>query len=146
LYRSDDLFSHPLGAKLMHFTALITLASLLFYASIGFAVAQARARCKVQAPATTGDPAFERIYRVQMNTLEWLPIYIPCLWLFGFFVSDLGAAALGVVWIFGRYLYRKGYEEAPQKRGRGFVIQATATAVLLVGSAFDIIYRMATGQ
>ena len=130
----------------MHLTALVTLTSLLYYASIGAAVAKARSRCKIAAPATTGDPAFERIYRVQMNTLEWLPIYIPCLWLFGFFVSDVGAAALGLVWIFGRYLYKKGYVEAPEKRGRGFTIQATATAVLLIGAAFDIVFRMITGQ
>jgi uncharacterized membrane protein YecN with MAPEG domain len=130
----------------MHFTALVTLASLLFYFSFGVAVAKARVRYGVKAPATTGDPAFERIYRVQMNTLEWLPIYIPCLWLFGFYVSDLGAAALGAIWIFGRYLYKTGYEEAPEKRGLGFSIQATVTAVLVVGAAFDIIFRIATGQ
>jgi glutathione S-transferase len=129
----------------VHFTALITLASLLFYVLIAFAVAKARVRCNVKAPATTGDPAFERIYRVQMNTLEWLVIYLPCLWLFAFYVSDAGAAALGAVWIAGRYLYKEGYEEAAEKRGRGFAIQAGATLVLLLGAMLGILYRMATG-
>jgi glutathione S-transferase len=129
----------------LHATALITLASLLFYANLGLAVAKARGRYAIKAPATTGDLAFERIYRVQMNTLEWLPIYIPSLWLFAFYVSDLGAAALGIVWIAGRFLYRKGYEDAPEKRTLGFAVQATATAVLLVGAALGVIYRMATG-
>jgi glutathione S-transferase len=129
----------------VYFTALITLASLLFYGMLGVDVAKARVRCNVRAPATTGDPVFERIYRVQMNTLEWLPIYIPGLWLFGFYVSDLGAAALGVVWIAGRYLYKTGYEEAPEKRSLGFTIQMIATTILLFGAAIAILYRLATG-
>jgi glutathione S-transferase len=112
---------------------------------LGVDVAKARVRCNVRAPATTGDPVFERIYRVQMNTLEWLPIYIPGLWLFGFYVSDLGAAALGVVWIAGRYLYKTGYEEAPEKRSLGFTIQMIATTILLFGAAIAILYRLATG-
>lgn len=130
----------------MHFTALITLASLLFYALLAVDVAKARVRCNVRAPATTGDPVFERIYRVQMNTLEWLPIYLPCLWLFGFYVSDLGAAAVGIVWIAGRYLYKTGYEEAPEKRHLGFMIQMSATTILLLGAAIAILYRLATGH
>lgn len=134
------------GSQVVHFTALITLASLLFYVYLGVDVARARVRCNVRAPATTGDPVFERIYRVQMNTLEWLPIYIPSLWLFGFYVSDLGAAAVGVVWIAGRYLYKTGYEEAPEKRSLGFMIQAMAAAVLLFGAAIAILYRLATGH
>jgi glutathione S-transferase len=129
----------------VHFTALITLASLLFYVLLAVDVAKARVRCNVRAPATTGDPVFERIYRVQMNTLEWLPIYIPSLWLFGFYVSDLGAAAVGAIWIAGRYLYKTGYEEAPEKRHRGFMIQMSATTILLLGAAIAIVYRLATG-
>jgi glutathione S-transferase len=129
----------------MHFTALITLASLLYYASLGFSVAKARVRYGVKAPATTGDETFERLYRVQMNTLEWLPIYIPCLWLFGFYVSDLGAAALGLVWIFGRTIYKNAYVAAPETRSLGFAVQATATAVLMAGVVFDIVYRFALG-
>jgi glutathione S-transferase len=129
----------------MYFTALITIASLLFYLSLGLAVAKARVRYGVKAPATTGDETFERFFRVQMNTLEWLPIYIPCLWLFGFYVSDLGAAALGLVWIIGRYIYKNAYVAAPPTRSLGFAVQATATAVLMVGVVFDIVYRFALG-
>jgi glutathione S-transferase len=130
----------------LSFTVLTTLASLLLYLWIGFEVAKARVRCKVKAPATTGDPAFERLYRVQMNTLEWLPVYLPCLWLFGFYVSDLGAAALGIVWIAGRVIYKRAYAAAPETRGRGFTIQAAATSVLLFGTAVDVLFRLVTGH
>ena len=63
----------------------------------------------MSAPAVTGDERFERIFRTQQNTLEWLPIYLPSLWLFACYWSDLVAAALGVVWIIGRILYAQGY-------------------------------------
>lgn len=131
---------------MLYYTSLVTLASVLFYAYTGVSVARARGQYKIAAPATSGHPNFERIYRVQMNTLEWLAIYLPSLWLFGFFVSDLGAGLLGVLWIFGRYLYKRGYEEAAEKRSRGFIIQALATTVLLFGSLVDILARMAFGD
>ena len=129
-----------------YFTALTTLAALSFYASLSYEVAKARGRYGVKAPATTGDAHFERIYRVQMNTLEWLVVFLPCLWLFAFYVSDLGAAALGAVWIFGRYLYKQAYVAAPETRGFGFAVQATAAALLLIGTALDIVLRLAMGD
>ena len=39
-------------------------------------------------PAISGNPDFERVFRVQMNTLEWLPIFLPSLWLFAIYISD----------------------------------------------------------
>jgi glutathione S-transferase len=134
------------GEAHLYFTVLTALASLLLYLWIGFEVGKARVRCKVKAPATTGHPEFERFYRVQMNTLEWLVVYLPCLLLFGFYVSDLGAAALGIAWIAGRVIYKRAYVAAPETRGRGFVIQATATSVLLFGTALDVLFRLATGH
>ena len=81
---------------MLYYTALVTLASVLFYAYLGVRVALARGQYNVAAPATAGHPIFERIYRVHMNTLEWMVIYLPCLWLFGSYVSDPGAGLLGL--------------------------------------------------
>ena len=131
---------------MLYYTALVTLASVFFYAWLGFAVGKARMDYKVAAPATTGHPAFERLYRIQMNTLEWMPIHLPCLWMFGFYVSDAWAGALGLVWIFGRYIYKRGYEAAPEKRSRGFAVQAAATTILFLGVLIDIFARMAFGD
>jgi glutathione S-transferase len=131
---------------MLYSTALAPLASVFFYAWLGLGVARARAEYKVAAPATIGHPVFERLYRVQINTLEWLPIYLPCLWLFGFYVSDVWAGALGLVWIFGRYLYKRGYEEAPEKRSMGFAVQSVAVIVLFLGVLIDIFARMAFGD
>ncbi len=81
-------------------------------------VSKARAAFGIKVPATAGNPNFERVFRVQMNTLEWIPIFLPSLWLFAIYISDAIAAALGLVWIAGRILYMTGYSQAAAKRGR----------------------------
>jgi glutathione S-transferase len=127
---------------MFHFTALVTCLAVLVYFLIGYRVAAARGAYGVKAPATTGHPDFERIFRVHMNMLEWMPIFLPALWLFALYVSDAIAALLGVVWIVGRILYMTGYTEAASKRGRGFTIQATAAGVLWTGATAAIIWRL----
>ena len=101
-----------------HLTAIVTLLAILLYFSTAVLVARARRRTGIKATATTGDPEFERAFRVQMNALEWMPILLPAMWLFA--VGDAGAAAGGVVWIVGRALYIQGYSQAAEKRGTGF--------------------------
>ncbi len=128
---------------MFHFTALVTCLAILIYFLTGVRVSQARGTYGVKAPATTGDPDFERIFRVQMNTLEWMPIFLPALWLFAIYLSDAVAAALGLVWIVGRILYMTGYMEAAGKRGRGFVVQASAAMTLWAGASAAIIWRLA---
>jgi glutathione S-transferase len=126
-------------------TALVTLAAVLVYFYTGILVARARQKFGVAAPATTGNPDFERAFRVQMNTLEWMPIFLPLLWLFAFTVSDWAAALIGLVWIAGRILFIRGYSEAADKRHRGFTIQGAACGALLVGAVAGIVWRMVQG-
>lgn len=125
-----------------HYTALVTLLSLLFYFYTSTRVSKARTEFGVKAPATSGNPDFERVFRVQMNTLEWLPIFLPSLWLFAIYVSDWLAALIGLVWIAGRIAYLIGYAQAAAKRGPGFGIQALAAGVLLIGSLGAILWRI----
>jgi glutathione S-transferase len=126
-----------------HLTALVTCLALLAYFLISFRVGKARTTYGVKAPAISGNADFERIYRVQMNTLEWMPIFLPALWLFAIYVSDAIAAALGIVWIVGRILYMIGYAEAANKRGRGFGIQGFAAFALWLGAIVGILWRLA---
>jgi glutathione S-transferase len=127
---------------MFHFTALVTCLAILLYAFTGFRVAQARAAFGIKAPAVSGDPDFERVFRVQMNTLEWMPIFLPSLWLFAFYISDPIAAAIGLVWIAGRILYMTGYSQAANQRGRGFHIQAIAASLLWLGALGAIAWRL----
>jgi glutathione S-transferase len=128
-----------------HYTALVTCLALLFYFYTSVRVARARAAFKIKAPAISGNPDFERVFRVQMNTLEWLPIFLPSLWLFAVYVSDLYAALAGLVWIAGRVLYMIGYEKAAEKRSPGFFVQSLAAGVLLLGSLGTIAWRLMHG-
>jgi glutathione S-transferase len=125
-----------------HFTALITCLAILFYFFTSVQVAQARTAYGIKAPAISGHPDFERVFRVQMNTLEWMPIFLPSLWLFAIYIGDGSAAALGLIWIIGRILYMIGYRRAAGKRGPGFGIQATACIVLWLGALGAIMLQM----
>jgi glutathione S-transferase len=127
---------------MFHFTALVTCLAILFYFFTTTRVAKARAKFSIKVPATTGNPDFERVFRVQMNTLEWMPIFLPSLWLFAIYISDPIAAAIGLVWIAGRILYMTGYSQAANKRGRGYGIQVMAAGILWLGALGAIVWRL----
>jgi glutathione S-transferase len=126
-----------------NYTALVTCLAVLFYFVTSAQVARARIRYGVKLPAISGNEDFERVFRVQMNTLEWLPIFLPSLWLFAIYYSDAIAAILGLIWIAGRIVYMIGYIQSVPRRSPGFFVQALAVAVLLFGSIIAIVWRMA---
>ena len=115
-------------------TAIVTCLALLLYAAFSVGVASACVRYNLLAPATTGHPAFERIFRIQANTAEQLLLFLPSLWLFSIYVAPLWASVLGLVWIAVRVIYAVSYSRDPQRRTSGFVIGFLASAVLLFGS------------
>ena len=61
------------------------------------------------------------------------------MWLFAYYISDRGAAALGLVWIAARILYMVTYTKAAATRGPGFAVQAAVCGVLLVGALIGIV-------
>jgi glutathione S-transferase len=127
---------------MLNFTAVVTLLAVILYFWIGLRVAQARGKFGIKPPATTGHPDFERAFRIQMNTREWMPIVLPAMWLAAIYVSDIGAALLGVVWIVGRALYMRGYTEAVEKREIGFIVQAIAAGLLWLAALIGVLASM----
>jgi glutathione S-transferase len=127
---------------MMNYTAIVTLLAILFYFYTSFAVGQARNKFGLRAPATSGHPDFERLFRIQMNTLEWMPIYLPSLWLFAVYVNDFAASAVGLLWILARILYFRGYAQAAENRGMGFGLQALAAGILFAGALIGIISKL----
>jgi glutathione S-transferase len=125
-----------------HFTALVTLLAILFYFYTSILVSRARRKFGVKLPAISGNADFERVFRAQMNTLEWMPIFLPALWLFAIYINDAIAAAIGLVWIVGRILYVLGYAKATEKRGPGFAIQSVAAIALWLGATGAIVWRL----
>ena len=123
--------------------ALVTLAAILTYFWMGLRVPAARNKSGIQAPAMTGDPLLERTIRAHYNTLEWLPIFLPSMWLFAIYWNDRIAAAVGVIWIVGRHIYMVSYVKDPKTRSRGFGLQALATLLLfliaLIGAVINLI-------
>jgi glutathione S-transferase len=114
--------------------AIVVLLALLEYLFFGLRVGAARAKYGVKAPAITGDPAFERYFRIHQNTLENLVVFIPAIWLFGLYISPLWAAGIGLVFVIARLLYYLGYAAAPEKRAAGFGIGWLACVVLVIGA------------
>lgn len=114
--------------------AVISAIALILYQVLTFNVGRARARYGVKVPQVSGPPAFDRVYRVQQNTLEQLVFFLPSLWLFAAFVNVTAAASLGAIWILGRILYAWGYYQAAEKRGPGFGVSFLAAAGLAIGA------------
>ncbi len=129
--------------QLDNLTVIVTLLALMVYLWTGMRVARARHTYEVRAPAVTGPVEFERAYRVQMNTLEWLPVFLISMWLFGWYWNGKVAAAIGLIWILARIQYAVSYTRDPAKRGPGFMVQAIATMVLLAGALGKAIYSAA---
>jgi len=130
--------------KTLIFPSSVTILTLILYLVVTLNVGRARAKYKVPVPQTSGDPDFERVFRVQQNTLEQLILFLPSLWLFSLFVSPNWGAAIGAFWIIGRILYAWGYYQAAEKRSIGFGINSLSILVLLVGSLVGIIRIFAT--
>jgi uncharacterized membrane protein YecN with MAPEG domain len=117
----------------VHIVVCLALVEFLYFA---IAVAGARGRYKVAAPAVTGNEIFERYLRVQMNTLEQLIVFIPAIVLFAQYLSPYLAAALGVVFLIGRLVYFFAYVKDPKKRETGFILSFAPTVILLGGAIF----------
>jgi glutathione S-transferase len=117
----------------MPYVHIVIALALLEFFLFGVAVARARTRYRVMAPATSGHEVFERYFRVQMNTLEQLVIFVPSILMFGVYVSGWLAAALGLTFIIGRAVYFAGYVRAAEGRHLGFVLSAVPNLVLLGG-------------
>jgi uncharacterized membrane protein YecN with MAPEG domain len=117
----------------MPFVAIVTVLALGQFFWLAALVARARVRYGVPAPATTGHEVFERHFRVQMNTLEQLVLFLPSLWIFAHYISPLWAAALGVVFVIGRAIYATSYVRDPKSRSLGFGLTAFPTFAMMIG-------------
>ncbi|SJZ92741.1 MAPEG family protein [Enhydrobacter aerosaccus] len=123
--------------------AIVTLLSGFTCFGMAITVARTHSRTGILAPRMTGDPQLERAVRAHSNTLEWMPIFLPAMWLFAFYWSPLWASILGAVWIVGRLIYFAGYLAAPEKRFPGFFIQTVAALALGLGALGRLIYLAA---
>lgn len=122
--------------------ALITALTLLVLVLAVGLVGRARGRYAISAPATTGHPDFERVFRAHMNTLEQAVAFLPALWLATIYSNENVAAYLGYAWIVGRVWYIFGYMKEAGKRSMGFLLSAICFIVLLGMGLWGIVHAM----
>lgn len=122
----------------MEHVALVILLALLEYQFFSFKVGMARGKYDIKAPAISGHEIFDRYYRVHMNTLEQLIVFIPAILVFAYFGNPLYAAGLGVFFLIGRMMYFVSYVADPAKRGAGFIIGWIPTVLLVLAGLVSV--------
>jgi hypothetical protein len=115
----------------MEAVVIVTVLAFMQFIYFGIQSAKARGKAGLMAPVTTGDPDYERKFRVHQNTMEQLVILVPTMWLFAYYVKPLWAAGFGVVFIVGRFVYRASYLKDPGSRTPGFMMSFLPYAVML---------------
>jgi glutathione S-transferase len=121
---------------------MVIMLALIEYMALGFNVGRARAKCNIKAPAPTGDPIFERHYRVHQNTMEQLIIFIPAMIVFCRFVSARWAVVLGLLFLIARAVYAVGYTRDPERRTYGAGLTFVVNAVLIIGSMVGLLIAL----
>jgi hypothetical protein len=124
---------------------LVTLLAVAVFFGCGAAVAFARGRYKISAPATTGHPDFERVFRVQMNTLEALALFLPALWIAARYSDPRVVGGIGLLWVGGRIWYGIAYAKDSKKRGPGFLIGAVSSTALWLIAMYGVVRAMVAG-
>jgi len=123
----------------MNTVYLVILLALLQYIYFTFRTALSRDKYGVHAPSTTGDQTWERIYRVQQNTLEQLVIFIPGMIAFAHFVSPKWALLPGVLFLIGRQVYAYHYVSDPKKRAPGMGMTLISNIALIIGAIIGLL-------
>ncbi|MEG0822444.1 MAG: MAPEG family protein [Burkholderiaceae bacterium] len=119
--------------------ALATLATLFLLFVMAAIVGRARVRYGIAAPATSGHENFDRAYRVQMNTLENVVLFLPALWLAATFFHAQVATVLAGVWLIGRVWYAAAYLKNPARRGPGFLLAFLAWGGLMLIASWGVL-------
>jgi len=117
------------GFPLLVLVSVLALAQFFLFGTL---VSRARSRYGIAAPAVSGHATFERYFRVHMNTLELLVLFLPALWLAAFYVAPIWPVLLGVLYLLGRLLYLRSYVADPRQRGAGFGLSVLPILVLIL--------------
>lgn len=126
----------------MEYIAIVTLLVVLQFFLFSFLVGSMRVKHGVKAPAISGHPQFERAFRVQQNTMEQLVVFIPALWIFGYFIDPRWGAGIGLLFLIGRFVYRAAYMKDPGTRTVGFAIGAASIMTLIIGGLIGVTMRL----
>lgn len=119
--------------KLLDAITLLALAQYVFFAIM---VGKGRKKYNIPAPAVSGHPEFERLYRIQGNTLELLIVFIPTIYISFQYLPPLFAQLSGLSFLLGRLIYWSYYSKSVGMRKLGFSLSAFPLVLLI---ALDLI-------
>jgi glutathione S-transferase len=124
-----------------YMSGIVTLLAIVLYLYMGARVGILRGRLGIKAPATTGDPLFERAFRVHCNTGEQYIAFLPLLWLATTFFHTIAwlPALFGIAFIAGRIVYMRLYMAAPETRIPGAFISMFSNVGLIVLTIIGLI-------
>jgi glutathione S-transferase len=126
----------------MQYVELVAILAVVQYIAFAVLTASVRAKSGLKAPAIAGHDGFERMYRVQMNTLELLVAFLPFLFLAAKYWPAYLVAGLGVVYVIGRLIYWRAYVNNPASRTLGFAVSMLPTVTLGVLAVVGIVMSL----
>jgi glutathione S-transferase len=118
---------------------LITLLAIGQLFLFSMSVGRARARHGLPLPAMSGNEMVERHIRGHLNSLEWIVIFLPALWIAAQHWGQYLVAGLGVIYLVGRTLYFLGYVRDIKKRMPGFVLSTLGALALVLLALVGVI-------
>jgi len=130
----------------MAYVNLIVLLALFQFLYFTFKVGLGRGKYGVKAPACEGNDQFDRLFRIQQNTLEQMIIMIPASYLFAHYLSEQWVLVPGVVYLLGRFLYSREYLTDPDSRTPGMAMTLLANVSLLIGGLIGVGMSLAQGM
>ena len=122
--------------------ALLALIECFFFA---YAVGKARETYGIKAPATTGNDAFERCFRVQQNTIEQMIVFLPALFIAANYWPAQWIAGIGAVYLVGRIVYFRAYVRDPRSRSIGFGLSSVPIILLVAAGGIGIVRVLLAG-
>jgi len=126
----------------MDHATLIVLLALLQYVWFTARVGLARGKYNVNAPECDGDETWNRLFRIQQNTMEQLIVFVPATFAFAYYFSELWVLIPGLAFLVGRFLYSAEYLKDPKSRTPGMAITLLSNVVLVLGALFGLVKVM----
>ena len=122
---------------------LVIVLAVIEVMVLGILVGRGRAKYGVPAPATTGDPAWERLNRAHQNSIEQLVLFIPLFFAYAFNTGLQTGLVLGVLYLIARILYAAGYVRDPARRRTGAFLTFAVQTWLAIGAVVGLVVKIA---
>ena len=126
----------------MEYTAILIMLALLQYIFFTARTGLSRGKDNVDAPACSGNDHFDRVFRIQQNTMEQLIVFIPGMLAFTYLTSAQWVLIPGIGFIIGRALYSRAYLNDPNTRAPGMVITKLCNITLVIGALIGAVLNL----